>query len=109
VGCALVPAAASHHISAACVDGAIRQSLHHLLGLHLAGRAPRCFHLLVSFLIEFQQALNALNAELMRELNEAVEALDKDASVGCIVLTGSDKAFVAGADIKCVTVCSASL
>jgi enoyl-CoA hydratase len=53
-----------------------------------------------------RQALNALNAELMRELNEAVEALDKDASVGCIVLTGSDKAFVAGADIKCVVVCS---
>ncbi len=46
------------------------------------------------------KALNALNAELMSELNSAIEALDKDASVGCIVLTGNDKAFVAGADIK---------
>ncbi len=46
------------------------------------------------------RALNALSAELMLELNEAVEALDKDASVGCIVLTGGDKAFVAGADIR---------
>ncbi len=45
--------------------------------------------------------MNALNALLMRELNAAVEELDKDASVGCIVLTGGDKAFVAGADIKC--------
>ncbi len=46
------------------------------------------------------KALNALNAELMRELHDAVETLGKDTSVGCIVLTGSDKAFVAGADIK---------
>ena len=46
------------------------------------------------------QALNALNAALRNELLSAVEALDADADVGCILMTGSDKAFAAGADIK---------
>ena len=46
------------------------------------------------------QALNALNAGLVNELNEAIAAFDADANVGCIVVTGSDKAFAAGADIK---------
>lgn len=47
-----------------------------------------------------RQALNALNADVMRELNEALTAMDRDPSVGAVVLTGSEKAFVAGADIK---------
>lgn len=46
------------------------------------------------------QALNALNPALMREVFAALEAFDADDAVGCIVLTGSDKAFAAGADIK---------
>jgi enoyl-CoA hydratase len=46
------------------------------------------------------QALNALNATLKNELLGAVEAFDADPDVGCILLTGSDKAFAAGADIK---------
>lgn len=46
------------------------------------------------------QALNALNAELAREIAEAVEAFEADDSLGAIVITGSDKAFAAGADIK---------
>jgi enoyl-CoA hydratase len=46
------------------------------------------------------QALNALNATLKNELLAAVEAFDLDAGIGCIVITGSDKAFAAGADIK---------
>jgi enoyl-CoA hydratase len=46
------------------------------------------------------QALNALNVTLKNELLGAVEAFDADADVGCIVMTGSDKAFAAGADIK---------
>src|SRR5947199_9430252 len=46
------------------------------------------------------QALNALNARLNDELGRAVAAFDADAGVGCILLTGSDKAFAAGADIK---------
>src|SRR5438552_8417870 len=45
-------------------------------------------------------ALNALNATLRNELLAAVEAFDADAGIGCIVITGSDKAFAAGADIK---------
>jgi enoyl-CoA hydratase len=46
------------------------------------------------------QALNALNATLRNELLGAVEAFDANADVGCILLTGSEKAFAAGADIK---------
>jgi enoyl-CoA hydratase len=46
------------------------------------------------------QALNALNRALLRELGEAVDAFDADANIGCMVITGSDKAFAAGADIK---------
>jgi enoyl-CoA hydratase len=45
-------------------------------------------------------ALNALNAQLINELNHALDALDTDRNIGCIVLTGSSKAFAAGADIK---------
>src|ERR1700689_589702 len=46
------------------------------------------------------QALNALNAALMRELGGAIDACEADGNIGCIVITGSDKAFAAGADIK---------
>ena len=45
-------------------------------------------------------ALNALNAQLINELNHALDALESDSDIGCIVLTGSAKAFAAGADIK---------
>ena len=43
--------------------------------------------------------LNALNNELMDELGSAMKAFDADDSIGCIILTGSEKAFAAGADI----------
>ncbi|HXG79153.1 MAG TPA: enoyl-CoA hydratase [Methyloceanibacter sp.] len=46
------------------------------------------------------QALNALNTELISELNRALDAFEADQGVGCIVLTGSEKAFAAGVDIK---------
>jgi enoyl-CoA hydratase len=46
------------------------------------------------------QALNALNKALMAELTQAIEAFDADDKVGCLLITGSDKAFAAGADIK---------
>jgi len=46
------------------------------------------------------QALNALNAQLVSELNQALDQLEADREIGCIVLTGSAKAFAAGADIK---------
>lgn len=45
-------------------------------------------------------ALNALNNQLMDELTHAVDALEADAGIGCMVLTGSGRAFAAGADIK---------
>ena len=46
------------------------------------------------------QALNALNALLMRELSAALDAAEEDAAIHCIVITGSERAFAAGADIK---------
>jgi enoyl-CoA hydratase len=46
------------------------------------------------------QALNALNAMLMEELMKALDAFDADPQIGCIVITGSERAFAAGADIK---------
>jgi enoyl-CoA hydratase len=46
------------------------------------------------------KALNALNSQLMREVVAAVEELDKDSEIGAILITGSDRAFAAGADIK---------
>ena len=46
------------------------------------------------------KALNALNSDLLRELCEALEAWDADDAVHCIVVTGSERAFAAGADIK---------
>ena len=46
------------------------------------------------------KALNALCADLVRELGQALDAFEADPGIGCVVLTGSDKAFAAGADIK---------
>ncbi len=46
------------------------------------------------------QALNALNAQVLADLIAALAAFDADATQGCAVLTGSAKAFAAGADIK---------
>ena len=46
------------------------------------------------------KALNALNDGLMDELGEALLAFDADDSIACVVVTGSEKAFAAGADIS---------
>ncbi|MEG3627872.1 enoyl-CoA hydratase [Streptomyces poriticola] len=46
------------------------------------------------------RALNALNLTVMHEVVAATEALDRDPECGCIVITGSEKAFAAGADIR---------
>src|SRR6478609_3098415 len=44
------------------------------------------------------KALNALNDALMTELGQALKAFDADDAIGCIILTGSERAFAAGAD-----------
>ena len=46
------------------------------------------------------KSLNALNLQLMHEVIDAAFALDRDPGIGCLVITGSEKAFAAGADIK---------
>ncbi|MCR9256641.1 MAG: enoyl-CoA hydratase [Alphaproteobacteria bacterium] len=46
------------------------------------------------------KALNALNSALIRELAVAVDGFEENEEIGCIVVTGSEKAFAAGADIK---------
>jgi len=46
------------------------------------------------------QALNALNAKLTGELSAALDAAEDDPAIHCIVITGSERAFAAGADIK---------
>jgi enoyl-CoA hydratase len=45
------------------------------------------------------KALNALNGQLMDELGTALQAFDADPAIGCMLITGSEKAFAAGADI----------
>jgi len=45
-------------------------------------------------------ALNALNLKLKSELGDAIRTFDADPAIGCMVITGSEKAFAAGADIK---------
>ena len=46
------------------------------------------------------QALNALNSALVADVSRAVDAFEADGNIGCMVITGSEKAFAAGADIK---------
>ena len=46
------------------------------------------------------ESLNALNSAIIEELNRALSTYDADKKIGCIVLTGVEKAFAAGADIK---------
>ena len=46
------------------------------------------------------KALNALNSELIGELNQALDGFEADDAIGAMVITGSEKAFAAGADIK---------
>src|SRR5712691_10666584 len=46
------------------------------------------------------QVLNALNAPLVGEVTAAVAAFEADAGIACMIVTGSEKAFAAGADIK---------
>lgn len=46
------------------------------------------------------KALNALNTQVLAELSSALDAMEPDPTIGCFVITGSEKAFAAGADIK---------
>ena len=46
------------------------------------------------------EAMNALNSKMMQELAQALGAADKDRNLSCMVITGSDRAFAAGADVR---------
>ena len=52
------------------------------------------------------KALNALSPDLMEELSQALTMFDGDPAIGCIVITGNERAFAAGADIKAMAVAS---
>jgi enoyl-CoA hydratase len=65
----------------------------------LVGRAPEDPRVGI-ITLNRPQALNALNRQLMIEVVSAATAFDADPSVGCISITGSERAFAAGADIK---------
>jgi enoyl-CoA hydratase len=67
-----------------------------LIRTELRGDGPRRTALIT---LDRPKQLNALNDALMDELGAALLAFDADDGVGCIVLTGSEKAFAAGADI----------
>jgi enoyl-CoA hydratase/carnithine racemase len=54
------------------------------------------------------EALNALNSKMVQDLVNAFDALEADDSVRCVVLTGSDRAFCAGADVKEMATLSAA-
>src|ERR1044071_10465370 len=45
-------------------------------------------------------SLNALNTQLISEVNRVLDAFEADPAIGCIVITGNEKAFAAGVDIK---------
>lgn len=49
------------------------------------------------------EALNAINSTLIEELNLALDAFECDGDIGCVLLTGSDRVFAAGADVKEMT------
>ncbi len=53
-----------------------------------------------TIMLDRPKALNALCGPMMAEVAKALEALAKDDAIGCVILTGSEKAFAAGADIK---------
>lgn len=46
------------------------------------------------------QAMNALNSTIIKEIGQALLAAENDPAIGCVVITGNEKAFAAGADIK---------
>ncbi|MDY8135773.1 enoyl-CoA hydratase-related protein [Aquimarina sp. 2201CG5-10] len=54
----------------------------------------------VKITLDRPKSLNALNSELMQEMISTLTKLDRDPNVGCFLITGSEKAFAAGADIK---------
>src|SRR6187399_1352304 len=78
------------------------------MGRHSCGTAPMSTETIIVetkgrvgiIRLNRPQVLNALNKALVAELNAAVAAFDADSNIGCILITGSEKAFAAGADIK---------
>ncbi len=75
--------------------------------MHVSGEVMSYTHIIVTkqdgyAIVQFNRpdVLNALNMKLMEEVVGALESLDKEQDVRCVILTGNEKAFAAGADIK---------
>ena len=75
--------------------------------MHVSGEVMSYTHIFVTkqdgyAIVQFNRpdVLNALNVKLMEEVVGALELLDKEQDVRCVILTGNEKAFAAGADIK---------
>ena len=69
---------------------------HELIEIHTEGPDTRQVGIIT---LNRPKQLNALNDQLMTELGSALKSFDGDDSIGCIIITGSEKAFAAGADI----------
>src|SRR6185437_10855592 len=103
-----VPPAARARSSASCKPGARRSIARRVRNSRHSERERMAYE---NILVETKgrvgvirlnrpNALNALNRALIAELTQAVEAFEADANIGCMLITGSEKAFAAGADIK---------
>jgi enoyl-CoA hydratase len=92
-------------------SGRVRAIASHLLPSAVAGEAPTLISETPNVKVERQgrvviitlvqtKTLNSLSRPLKNDLKAALAAADADQNTGCIILTGSGKAFIAGADIK---------
>jgi len=85
-----------HHGGLFALDGIAMTTSYETLLVDVRGNGPRRAGVIT---LNRPKQLNALNDTLMDELGAALRAFDADDVIGCIVLTGSEKAFAAGADI----------
>ncbi|KAJ5617716.1 ClpP/crotonase-like domain-containing protein [Penicillium hordei] len=92
--------ATSFHLSLFTVLSASSESSNGVVNRSTSVRAHHLLNSEAQVVLNRPQALNALCNALVTELNDALSHFDKSRSIGAIIITGSEKAFAAGADIK---------